>query len=224
VAEELDNESQMLIEPMTAQTVLIVEDDPGVRTLLGVFVKSIGLGALFASSGYEALGQIPSASPDLMLLDVYMPKMDGIELLRSLCQKFPVGLPFGVILVTACVDVPLLHAALELGAFDVISKPVQIPELKTAVRIQLDLRTEALQAGRKTISARSRVAHSYKSRLIRSISHQRPDGEWIPEAQILTDRSNGIDITPVTGKVPYRDRLLADAAAVIIAKSWIDAQ
>jgi CheY-like chemotaxis protein len=206
-----------------AETVLVVEDDPGVRTLLGVFVKSIGLQARFASSGSEALPLIERTPPDLMLLDVYMPRMDGIELLRELCPHYPAGLPFGVILVTACVDVPLLHEALELGAFDVIPKPVQLPELETAVRIQLDLREQALKAGRKTISPRSRVAQSYKGRLIRSISRQRPNGEWIPEAQILTDRESGIEISPVAGKAPYRDRLLADAAAVIIAKSWIDA-
>jgi hypothetical protein len=87
----------------------------------------------------------------------------------------------------------------------------------------LDLRKQALKARRKTISPRSRVAQSYKGRLIRSISRQCANGEWIPEAQILTDRSNGIEINPVAGKVPYRDRVLADAAAVIIAKSWIDA-
>ena len=206
-----------------SETVLIVEDDPGVRTLLGVFVKSIGLAAQLASSGNDALPLIQRTPPDLMLLDIYMPKMDGIELLRSLCPDYPAGLPFGVILVTACVDVPLLHQALELGAFDVISKPVQIPDLETAVRIQLDLRLQALKAGRKTISPRSRIAQSYKGRLIRSVSRQRANGEWIPEAQILTDRTNGIEISPVTGKAAYQDRLLADAAAVIIAKSWIDA-
>jgi CheY-like chemotaxis protein len=207
---------------IAAETVLVVEDDPGVRALLGVFVKSIGLHAQFASSGHEALPLIDRLAPDLMLLDIYMPRMDGIELLRELCPRYPGGLPFGVILVTACVDVPLLHEALELGAFDVIAKPVQMPELETAVRIQLDLREQAHKAGRTTISPRSRVAQSYKSRLIRSVSRQRSNGEWIPEAQILTDRENRIDISSVVGKAPYRDRLLADAAAVIIAKSWID--
>ena len=74
--------------------------------------------------------------PDLVLLDIYMPGMNGVEMLRQVSRSHP---KVGVIMLTASQDEPLLKSALDLGAFDVLSKPVDLKQLELAVLVKLAL-------------------------------------------------------------------------------------
>jgi CheY-like chemotaxis protein len=118
-------------------TILIVDDEPSICTLLKQFFVKLGFQTRFAATGAEALALIEKRPPDLIILDIYMPVLNGVELLRKLQTRWPSGLPFGVIILTGSSDEPLLQEALMLGAFDVLLKPVSIRHLELAVRVQL---------------------------------------------------------------------------------------
>jgi DNA-binding NtrC family response regulator len=117
-------------------TVMVVDDEEEIRELVGEFLKRRGYEIRSAASGEEALQAIRRNPPDLVLLDIYMPGMNGVELLRQLTKdKFPGG----VIMLTASQEEPLLKAALDLGAFDVLSKPVDLDQVELAVLVKLML-------------------------------------------------------------------------------------
>lgn len=117
-------------------TVLVVDDEQEIRDLVGEFLQRRGYRTQSAASGEEALRMVRKEPPDLVLLDIYMPGMNGIELLRRLTsEKFPGG----VIMLTASQEEPLLKTALELGAFDVLSKPVDLDQVELAVMVKLML-------------------------------------------------------------------------------------
>lgn len=121
-------------------TVLVVEDEPVVSSLLKEFLTRLNLSGRFAANGVEALALIEARSPDLILLDLNMPRMGGIEVLRWVRKRWPVDLPFGIIVLTGLKDEPLLQEAMALGAADVLLKPVSLELLELSVRVQLILR------------------------------------------------------------------------------------
>ena len=121
-------------------TVLVVEDEPVVSSLLKEFLTRLNLSGRFAANGVEALALIEARSPDLILLDLNMPRMGGIEVLRWIRKRWPVDLPFGIIVLTGLKDEPLLQEAMALGAADVLLKPVSLELLELSVRVQLILR------------------------------------------------------------------------------------
>ncbi len=74
---------------MPARTVLIADDDAAHRTMLGAALESAGLACRYAVDGEEAVREAVAASPDLVLLDVRMPRLDGIGALRRIAASRP---------------------------------------------------------------------------------------------------------------------------------------
>ena len=97
----------------TGETILVVDDEPLVRDLLVQFLSLRGYRALGVKDGFEALSMVDQASPDLILLDLLMPGMDGVEVLRQLRQREYTG---GVIIITGSHDEERLDEAWALGA------------------------------------------------------------------------------------------------------------
>jgi DNA-binding response OmpR family regulator len=119
-----------------AATVLIVDDEPEIGELVREFLERRGYRVKTATNGEDALALVKKEPPDLMLLDIYMPGMNGVDVLRRLkAQQSPVG----VIMLTASQEELLLQEALKLGAFDVLSKPVNLDEIELAVAVKLAL-------------------------------------------------------------------------------------
>lgn len=110
--------------------VLLVDDHPEVRTTLAEFLEQLGHRAVHAGSGSEALDRIRSARPDLVLSDLRMPGMSGLELLRAL-----EGLddPPPLALMTAFGDADTAIDALRQGAVDYLRKPIDVRELHRLV-------------------------------------------------------------------------------------------
>jgi DNA-binding response OmpR family regulator len=128
--------------PLEPARVLIVDDDRNNRHLLEVMLGPEGVLLMTASSGEEALALIDVAPPDLILLDVMMPGLDGFEVVRRLkANEKTRNIP--VILVTALSDRASKHAGLEAGADDFLSKPVDRAELCTRVKNLLSLKAYA---------------------------------------------------------------------------------
>lgn len=122
--------------------ILVVDDEPANRALLRKLLAHHGYDLVEAEDGAQALASVEAEDPDLVLLDVMMPRVDGIEVCQRLrSQPRHAGLP--ILLLTA-LDRPEDRArGLEAGANDFLSKPFD--ELELAARIRSLLRTKALQ-------------------------------------------------------------------------------
>src|SRR5437762_2867893 len=114
-------------------TILIVDDDPYGRETLAALLGSQGYQLLFAGSGSDALTQAAAQPPDLILLDVMMPKMDGFEVCRRLRADPRLG-EVPVIMLTALDDRESRLQGIESGADDFLSKPFDRIELRSRVR------------------------------------------------------------------------------------------
>lgn len=112
-------------------TVLIVDDDPSARKILQGRLRLMNVQALVASNGSEAVEQIRKEAPGVILLDLQMPKMSGIDVLRSLKRE---GLEPTVIVVTAHATVEAAVEAMKEGAYDFITKPVDSQHLELVLR------------------------------------------------------------------------------------------
>ena len=112
------------------ETILVVDDEQGMRELLTVLLEHQGYRVLSASDGEQALELIAHQSPDLVISDVRMPRLDGIGLLTGIRKTYP-HLP--VIMVTAYASMDSTIQAMRLGAHDYITKPFRIDEIRLVV-------------------------------------------------------------------------------------------
>ena len=123
----------------TAATLLIVDDETHVRKLLQILLQNQGYQTQTASSGEEALAMIAQQPPDLILLDIMMPGMDGYEVARHLkTDKATSNIP--IIMLSALGEHSARISGLEAGAEDFLSKPVESAELWLRVRNLLRLK------------------------------------------------------------------------------------
>ena len=114
-------ESSPVAIPSPSPTVLVVDDLPDARDLLARLLRIGGYKSVTAEDGSAALSAVESEAPDLVLLDVMMPEMDGVEVLRRL-RDHPRWKDLPVVLFTAVTDGPLLAEAGRLGVQDFILK------------------------------------------------------------------------------------------------------
>lgn len=117
-----------------AQRILLVEDEPEMKVILRDNLEFEGYEVLAADTGEQGLEIALRERPDLMLLDVMLPKMSGYEVCRRLRAS---GLKTAVVMLTARNAEIDRVAGLEFGADDYIGKPFSIPELLARVRVQL---------------------------------------------------------------------------------------
>jgi DNA-binding response OmpR family regulator len=110
--------------------ILVVDDEPEILDVLGDFFVSGGYEVVKASTGLEALAQFEQERPDLVLLDIRIPGVDGVEVLRRIRGLNPT---VGIIMITANEDVELAKQLLALGAFDYVAKPFDFEYLDRAV-------------------------------------------------------------------------------------------
>jgi len=117
--------------PIETPRLLIVDDDPGQRSLLDSFLRSQGFETVVAESGERALELLPTKKFSLMISDVRMPGLSGLETLQRARKDFP-ALP--VLLVTAYTDIREAVAAMRDGAVNYLAKPIDLDELLANVR------------------------------------------------------------------------------------------
>ncbi len=110
--------------------VLVVDDEPDARELLSEFLTAKGYAVLTASNGEDALRKLKEERPHLILLDIRMPKMDGLETLRRVRE---IDHEVGVIMVTAVNEEETGRQALKMGAFDYITKPMDFQYLERSL-------------------------------------------------------------------------------------------
>ena len=119
----------------SGQRVLIVDDDAASRRLLDVRLRALECRVAMAGDGQEGLRAVEQEPPALILLDLQMPRMGGIEFLRNLRRN---GLDIPVIVITAHGSVEAAVEAMKEGAYDFVPKPVDPKHLEIAVRKALE--------------------------------------------------------------------------------------
>jgi two-component system OmpR family response regulator len=114
----------MAIPPIKKPTILIVDDEPDIRKILEILLESNGYSTLSADGGKTALSQIAKQRPDLLLLDIIMPDMDGYQVARQL-REDPVTQNLPIIMISGRNEDVDEILGLELGADDYIRKPFE---------------------------------------------------------------------------------------------------
>jgi len=115
------------------QTILIIDDHLNVRTMIADYLQEIGYRVVTASDGAEGLIIARRVRPDLVLLDIMMPKLDGFGFLQAYRREHQAP----VILLTARIDETDKVVGLELGADDYVTKPFSLKELVARIRAVL---------------------------------------------------------------------------------------
>jgi putative two-component system response regulator len=121
---------------------LVVDDEPKLRQILTHLMRADGFRCVEANNGLEALEKLALEPITLLLTDMEMPKMGGIELLRQVRTKHP---DVAVVMITGNTDVETAVGALSLGAMDYIVKPFQLEEVRARVRQALEKRRLILE-------------------------------------------------------------------------------
>lgn len=123
-------------EPLT-QSVLIVDDEPMARTLLRLMLVRAGFNVFEAEDGFDALEKVRKNQPDVVLLDVMMPGMDGFAVCETLRgEASTADLP--VIMLSAKTDLESMNKGLRVGATKYLTKPISPEELTQQVREVLE--------------------------------------------------------------------------------------
>jgi len=134
------------------KTLLVADDDASIRSLLKQLLSDEGFAVLEASTGTEVVDKVKESSPDLVIMDVRMPELDGIEALSRLKASNP---KTAVLIMTAFGSSNAAIRAMELGAFDYITKPFELDKISHAVKRVLDYQnlTQEVEVLRDEISS-----------------------------------------------------------------------
>jgi DNA-binding NtrC family response regulator len=139
---------------MSKGRILIVDDEPSARTALAELLRHEDFEIETAGDGFKALGRLQESTPDLVLTDLNMPGMDGVELLRKVKEDIP-ELP--VVLMTAFAGVETAVSAMRDGAEDYLTKPLNTDELL----IVLGRAIEGAKLRREASELRGRLKERY---------------------------------------------------------------
>ncbi|MDR4221301.1 response regulator [Priestia megaterium] len=116
---------------MLAEKILIVDDQYGIRILLTEVLQKEGYTTFQAANGFQAIDITKEQAPDFVLLDMKIPGMDGIEILKRLKQHDET---IKVIIMTAYGELDMIQEAKDLGALTHFAKPFDIDEIRKVVR------------------------------------------------------------------------------------------
>lgn len=120
---------------MTEKTrILVVDDEPGVLEVLKEFLETRGYQVTTAGSGAEALKAVQAERPHLVLLDIMMPGMNGLEALPRILE---IDRTIGVMMLTAVDDYKIVKQAIGKGAYDYITKPINFDYLELSILTRL---------------------------------------------------------------------------------------
>jgi two-component system nitrogen regulation response regulator NtrX len=161
-------------------TILVVDDEPSILKSLSGVLTDEGFDVLTASNGYEALKVIDTSSPDLVLLDIWMQGIDGIETLKEIKKNNP---QTQVIMITGHGTIETAVQATKSGAFDFIEKPLSIDKVIVSINNALNFRRleeENRYLKRKTLEKHSLSGSSAPVKAItEQIAVAAPTDAWI---------------------------------------------
>src|SRR6056297_2753389 len=161
-------------------SILIVDDEASILKSLSGILSDEGFETLTATNGYEALKILETQSPDLVLLDIWMPGIDGIDTLKEIKQQHP-GTP--VVMITGHGTIETAVNATKMGAYDFIEKPISIDKVIVAINNALNFRRleEENQYLRKKTIERNSITGSSATiqELKKQIQIAAPTDAWV---------------------------------------------
>jgi DNA-binding response OmpR family regulator len=134
--------------------IMVVDDDPDTLLVLARHIKREGYAVREACSGAECLRLAKAQPPDVILMDLMMPEMDGFAVCRAL-RADSVTAEIPVIMLTACDDVEAKAEGMQVGVSDFIAKPVVRRELAERIQMQLEM----IAAGRTNFATLDSLNH-----------------------------------------------------------------
>ncbi|NBB90459.1 MAG: response regulator [Spirochaetes bacterium] len=137
-------------------TILVVDDEEGIREVLSAILDDEGYEVRVAADGVEGLALMESESVDLVLLDVWLPNMGGIDVLKKIKEDSP---EIPTIIISGHGSIDIAVKAVKLGAFDFLEKPLSLERVTTAVKNALELQKlrRENRALRSTIERRNEL-------------------------------------------------------------------
>jgi DNA-binding NtrC family response regulator len=139
----------------SSATVLIVDDDQSIRQTMEAIVRAAGIGSIAVDSGEEALKVLKKQTVNVMLLDVQMPGMSGLDVLRTVREQHP---DVGVIMLSVIKELPVAIEAMRLGALDYVTKDFSPSELSARISKTLD----QLKASRELVFYKEEAARGVR--------------------------------------------------------------
>ena len=205
-------------------SLLIVDDEPSILQSLGGLLSDEGFEVTTAVNGYEALKTIDEESPDLVLLDIWMPGIDGIETLKEIKKENP---HIQVIIITGHGTIETAVKATKLGAFDLIEKPLSIDKVIVAINNALNFRRleeENKYLRKKTLEKNSINGDSPKTtELKNNIAKAAPTDTWI---LIIGENGTGKELVArmIHHLSPRADQPLMDVSCAAIPENLIESE
>jgi len=169
------------------EKILIIDDEPSVREVLKDILSDEGYEILEAADGIEGLRLMKTEMVDLVFLDIWLPQMGGIDVLKILKEEYPL---VSVLIISGHANVDLAVKAIKMGAFDFLEKPLDLTRVLTLTRNALEL--EKLKKENRSLKTTSvpddqMIGESPGIRQIREIVRQSADSE----ARVLILGENG---------------------------------
>lgn len=118
----------------TPKKILVVDDEPAIRNMLKKFLTKKGYKAIIASSGEEAIKKVKKEKPHVVLLDIKMPGIDGVETLKKIKT---LDKKTGIVMITVVDDEEIARKCMGLGAVDYIAKPLGLDYLENVLMVKL---------------------------------------------------------------------------------------
>jgi len=128
------------MNPGRLGTLLVIDDEPDIVEMLSVYFTTSGYRVIGATRGGEGLRLAHVHRPDVVLLDITMPGIDGVEVLQQLRTRWP---ETAVVMLTAVTNVETAKGSLRRGAFDYVRKPFEWEHLERVVAAALTARALA---------------------------------------------------------------------------------
>ena len=205
--------------PGPIASVLVVDDDPVVRSLVRATLENDGFGVIEATDGIEGCELYEKHRPDLLLVDVVMPRMDGYELCREL-RRHAHSAYVPIVVATSLDDVPSIARAYDAGATDFVPKPINWLVLNHRVRyiLRASRAFEELRRNQQgLIAARdaAEAANRSKSEFLANMSHElrTPLNAIIGFSGMMSDRMFG----PMNDKYSEYAGLIGDSGRHLLA-------
>jgi len=168
-------------------TILIIDDEPGVRSVLKDILEDENYHVFTADNGYAGLALLEKEAIDLVILDVWMPNMGGIDVLKKIKETYPFT---EVIMISGHANIDLAVKAVKLGAFDFLEKPLSLDRVLTLTRNALELeklKKENLQLKQAVLSNDEIIGVSPPMQKVRELIQQSASSD----ARILITGANG---------------------------------